>query len=67
MWTVTACVRQRDLLLSSAFEDSTRSQMAEELLQAAKDLMVFAGLLKYKLSPKVFEALARAGQDVDGF
>ena len=41
--------------------------MAEELLQAAKDLMVFAGLLKYKLSPKVFEALARAGQDVDGF
>ena len=40
--------------------------MADVLLQTAKNLMVFAGLLRYKLPPKVFEALARAGQDVDG-
>ena len=38
-----------------------RRVLAEELLQRAKDLMVFAGLIKYKLPPRVFEMLAREG------
>lgn len=41
--------------------------MAEELLQAAKDTMVFAGLVRYKLQPRVFEVLARVGGDVGAY
>ncbi|KAK5277992.1 nuclear pore complex subunit, partial [Cryomyces antarcticus] len=67
MWTITCCGRQRDALRSSAFEDRTRAAMAEELLVKAKDLMVFAGLVRYKLPPRVFEVLARAGQDLGAY
>ena len=35
-----------------------------QVMQNAKDLMVFAGLLKYKLPAGVFEVLAREGQEV---
>jgi nuclear pore complex protein Nup93 len=64
MWTITCCGRHREALLSSQYEDWTRKKIADDLLQAAKDLMVFAGLIRYKLPPRVFEVLARAGQDV---
>jgi nuclear pore complex protein Nup93 len=67
MWTITCCGRQREILRKSPFEDPTKAQMADELLAAAKDLMVFAGLVKYKLPPRVFEALARAGQDAGAY
>lgn len=65
MWTITCCGRQRDVLRSSSFQ--TNKPMADELLVAAKDLMVFAGLIRYKLPPDIFEALARAGQDVGAY
>lgn len=38
--------------------------MADALLTMAKDLMVFAGLIRYRMPPRVFEVLARSGQDV---
>jgi nuclear pore complex protein Nup93 len=38
-----------------------RRVLADKLLQKAKDLMVFAGLIRYKLPPRVFETLAREG------
>ena len=38
--------------------------MGEELLTGAKDLMVFAGLVKYRLGEKVWEGLVRCGGDV---
>ena len=44
-----------------------RKRLADELLQKAKDLMVFAGLIRYKLPPRVFETLAREGQDVGAY
>lgn len=40
---------------------------ADGLLAMAKDLMVFAGMVKYKLPPKVYEALARAGADIGAY
>lgn len=52
------------MLLSSGFEDPTRKGMADQLMSIAKDLMVYAGLIRYKLPPRVYEALAEAGQDV---
>ena len=38
--------------------------MSDELLVAAKDLMVFAGLVKYRLGERVWEAVTRCGGDV---
>ncbi len=64
MWTITCCGKQRDVLKSSQFEDRTRAEMADALLTMAKDLMVFAGLIRYRMPPRVFEVLARSGQDV---
>jgi nuclear pore complex protein Nup93 len=67
MWTITCCGRQRDLLRASNFDDATKRAMAEALLVQAKDLMVYAGMIKYKLPPNVYEALARAGQEVGAY
>lgn len=63
MWTITCCGRHREHLLNGQFEDPTKRRLADQLLQSAKDLMVFAGLIRYKLPPRVFETLAKAGQD----
>ncbi|KAH0543668.1 hypothetical protein FGG08_001983 [Glutinoglossum americanum] len=67
MWTITCCGRQRDLLRASQFDVGTRKVMADELLGKAKDLMVYAGMIKYKLPPNVYEALASAGQEVGAY
>lgn len=64
MWCIMACGQQRRVLLSSGFEDPTRKAMADEFMGMARDLMVYAGLIRYKLPPRVYEALAEAGQDV---
>lgn len=61
------CSRHREVLLNGQFEDPTRRALADQLLQKAKDLMVFAGLIRYKLPPRVFEMLAREGQDFGAY
>jgi len=50
-------------LLSGQFDNAGTRAIADRLLQQAKDLMVFAGLIRYKLPPRVFETLAREGQE----
>ncbi|KAI9793142.1 MAG: hypothetical protein M1833_000827 [Piccolia ochrophora] len=65
LWTITCCGRQRDNLRSSAFDTPTARTMAAELAGKAKDMMVFAGAVKYQLSPAVFEVLARVGGEVE--
>ena len=62
MWTITACGRQREKLRSHGFQNATQEEMVKELTDGVRDLMVFAGMVRYKLSPGVFETLARAGQ-----
>ena len=64
VWTVVALERERERLRGSQFDDPTRKAGVEQLGQAARDLGVYAGLLRYKLPPRVFEALSRAGQDM---
>jgi nuclear pore complex protein Nup93 len=44
-----------------------RQGLSEELLVMAKDLMIFSGMIKYKLPPRVYETLARAGADIGAF
>ncbi|KAF2788481.1 nuclear pore protein-like protein [Melanomma pulvis-pyrius CBS 109.77] len=67
LWCIGCCSRHREVLLSGQFEDPTRRALADQLLQKAKDLMVFAGLIRYKLPPRVFETLAKEGQEVGAY
>jgi len=63
LWCIACCSHHREYLLSGAFDDAQTRAIADALLQQTKDLMVFAGLIRYKLPPRVFEMLAREGQD----
>jgi nuclear pore complex protein Nup93 len=67
LWCIGCCSRHREVLLSATYEDPTRKALADELLQKAKDLMVFAGLIRYKLPPRVFETLAKEGGVVGAY
>ncbi|KAF2025276.1 nuclear pore protein-like protein [Setomelanomma holmii] len=67
LWCIGCCSRHREHLLAGVYEDPMKKQLADQLLQKAKDLMVFAGLIRYKLPPRVFETLAREGQDVGAY
>lgn len=64
LWTIVCIGHQREILAKAEFEGSARKEMSEELLVAAKDLMVFAGLVKYRLGERVWEAVTRCGGDV---
>ena len=66
IWTISAAGKQRELLRESDFEPE-RQRVADHCLQVAKDTMVFAGLVRYKLPPRVFEVLARVGGDVGAY
>lgn len=66
IWVITCAGNQREVLRASEFEPN-RQQLADHCLQVAKDIMVFAGLIRYKLQPRVFEMLARAGGDVGAY
>ena len=55
--------RQRATLAQKQYEGGASRQLSEELLSAARDLMVFAGLIKYRLSEKVWEAVCSVGED----
>ena len=71
VWAVRAIGGERDnILRNGRWEagyggdaDGTKDQLAD----MAKDLMVFAGLVKYKLPGRVYDMLTRAGGDVGGF
>ena len=43
-----------------------RQDIARRLAGQAKDLMMFAGLVKFRLPAEVMEVLAREGRDVGG-
>ncbi|KKY21229.1 putative nuclear pore protein [Diplodia seriata] len=65
MWTIICCGRRREELRQASFEATAANKnVVEQLETTAKDMMVFAGLVRYKLPPRVFEALARAGQEI---
>ncbi|KAF2733090.1 NIC-domain-containing protein [Polyplosphaeria fusca] len=63
LWCIGCCSRHREILLKTEYVDPTRQALADTLLQKARDLMVFAGLIRYKLPSRIFELLAREGGD----
>lgn len=67
LWAIACISNERDGLRTAGFETDVKQTMARDLEAMARDLMVFAGMIKYKLSPRVFETLARAGGDIGAY
>ncbi|KAJ5222566.1 uncharacterized protein N7469_008806 [Penicillium citrinum] len=67
MWSIACIGYERHKQTSGPYDTATHQGFAEQLLGMAKDLMVFSGMVKYKLPPKVYEALARAGADIGAY
>ncbi len=64
---MTCIGRQREVLGARQYgggEGGTNREISEELLGSARDLMVFAGLVKYRLGERVWEAVCSVGGDV---
>ena len=67
IWTIAACSNQVDKLRAQEYDTGSRQQTIQRCVQTAKDVMVFAGLIRYKLPSRVWERLARAGQDLGAY
>ncbi|CAI7583818.1 unnamed protein product [Penicillium pancosmium] len=67
MWSIACIGYERHKQTSGPYDTATHQGFAEQLLGMAKDLMVFSGMVKYKLPPRVYEALARAGADIGAY
>lgn len=72
VWAVGAIGAERERLIQQGgawggggiAEEETRERVKGMLSGMAKDLMVFAGLVKYKLPGRVYDMLTRAGGEV---
>jgi nuclear pore complex protein Nup93 len=71
VWAITAIGGERENLAKSGGWDGgygdDRESMKEMLGSMAKDLMVFAGLVKYKLPARTYDSLTRVGGDVGAY
>lgn len=67
LWTVVACSNLVDRLKAAEFETGAQQATISEAVHIARDVMVFAGLIRYKLPGRVWETLAQAGQEVGAF
>ncbi|KAK4911767.1 nuclear pore complex subunit [Elasticomyces elasticus] len=67
MWSITCIGFERQKRTSGMYDSDVRQGMADAFLVMAKDLMVFSGMVKYKLPPRVYETLARAGAEIGAY
>lgn len=67
MWSIACIGHERERLSSGPYENEIRQGLADELLLMARDLMIFSGMVKYKLPPRVYETLARAGAEIGAY
>jgi nuclear pore complex protein Nup93 len=71
VWAVRAIGGERDKIVrEGAWETGfggDRDGLKDQLASMAKDLMVFAGMVKYKLPARVFELLSKVGGDVGSY
>ncbi|EXJ90449.1 hypothetical protein A1O1_03551 [Capronia coronata CBS 617.96] len=71
VWAVRAIGGERDNIMRNgsweAGNGGDTEGMKDQLSDMAKDLMVFAGLVKYKLPSRVYDMLTRAGGEVGAF
>ena len=67
MWSIACVGYERESLSSGMYENEIRQALANELLVMAKDLMIFSGMIKYKLPPRIYETLAHAAADIGAY
>ena len=66
LWTITCIGRLREVLGSRQYggeKGGTNREISEGLLSSARDLMVFAVLVKYRLGERVWKAVCSVGGD----
>jgi nuclear pore complex protein Nup93 len=71
VWAVKAIGGERDRIARQGSWDAgygnEGDSVKDQLSSMAKDLMVFAGLVKYKLPARVYDMLTKAGGDVGAY
>jgi len=72
LWCVKAIGGEKEKVAREGSWGGTEAKEQMETLkgqlgQIARDLMVFAGLVKYKLPARVYDLLTRAGGDVGDY
>ena len=66
LWAITCISKLRERLARRQFEGGATLENEKQLASAARDLMVFAGLVKYRLSERVWEAVSAVAGDAAG-
>lgn len=61
LWTVVACRHQGEKLKQAEFETGVQREALTRCSQTARDVLVFAGLMRYRLPGRVWEALVQVG------
>lgn len=61
LWTVLACSSNVERLRAAEFETGAQQDTIARCGQTSRDVMVFAGLIRFKLPGRVWDALARVG------
>ncbi|KAK3672968.1 nuclear pore complex subunit [Recurvomyces mirabilis] len=67
LWTVVACSNNIDRLRQAEFETGFQREAMGRCTQMAKDTVVFAGLIRYRLPGRVWEMLANAGREMGAY
>ena len=68
LWCLICISKSRELIDGGAWDyGRSKEESKMQLNVMAKDLMVFAGMVRYRLPSKVFEMLAQAGGEVGAY
>ncbi|KAK3049444.1 nuclear pore complex subunit [Extremus antarcticus] len=67
LWTVIACANNVERLKQADFEMQNSGEVIGRCVQTAKDVMVFAGLIRFKLPARVWDGLVRAGGELGAY
>lgn len=71
VWAVRAIGGEREKIVREGSWETgyvgDRDGLKDQLSSMAKDLMVFAGMVKYKLPVRVFDMLSKVGGDVGSY
>lgn len=67
LWTVLACSNNIERLKGMEFETGAQIDAIQRCVSTSKDVMVFAGLIRFKLPGRVWEALARVGGEMGAY
>lgn len=64
IWAVVGLANQASHLRTQGYETPALRDVIQSCRDTAQDVMVFAGLIRYKLPGRVWEMLAQAGQEM---